>query len=90
MITRLRSNTAKSSGGPNCMTRKAMGNIMRIVKISLVVSPKTDENSAISSAFRDLPCWVNLIAVRDVATAAPVPGMEIKIAGMLPPNMPPL
>ena len=59
MITRLRRSTAKSSGGPNCMTRKAIGKIIRIVKISLLRSPNTDEKSAMSSAFLDCPFLVS-------------------------------
>ena len=58
--------------------------------MSLLKSPKIDENSAMSSALRDWPFLVSAWPSNVVATAAPVPGIDTRIAGMLPPKIPPL
>ena len=55
------------------------------VMMSLEKSPKTDAKRAISMAFRACPFLVSAGPSKVVATAAPVPGIETKMAGMLPP-----
>ena len=74
-----------NSGGPIRIAIKAMGPMQRMVTTSLEKSPNTDENSAISSALRDFFFRVSAGPSKVVATAAPVPGMDTKMAGMLPP-----
>ena len=77
--------TAASSGGPINSATTAMGPIMAMVMMSLVRSPLTEANRAISSAFRPLPFLVKAGPSKVVATAAPVPGIDTRMAGMLPP-----
>ena len=72
------------------MAISAMGPIQRMVTTSLDRSPKTDENRAISIALRDCFFFVSAGPSNVVATAAPVPGMDTRIAGTLPPKIPPL
>ena len=85
IIMRLSKMMAASSGGPIFMARIAMGPMNKIVRISLDRSPLTEAKSAISMALRDCPFLVKAGPSNVVATAAPVPGMETRIAGMLPP-----
>ncbi len=89
MIKMLRNRIAANSGGPINNAINAIGPIKRIVTISLEKSAMTDENRAVSSAFLPLPCLVNGGPSNVVATDAPVPGRETKIAGIEPLNIPP-
>ena len=85
MMTRLSSMIAANSGGPIISARMAMGPISTRVMRSLDISPKTDANRAISMALRPCRFLVSAGPSNVVATAAPVPGIETRIAGMLPP-----
>ena len=86
----LSSRIAASSGGPNCSAIRAIGPIRRMVTTSLERSPNTEATSAMSSALRACFLRASGAPSRTVATAAPVPGIDSRIAGMLPPKMPPL
>ena len=90
MTIRASTSTAASSGGPINSAISAIGPMNRMVTISLDRSPNTEENSAISSALRACLFLVRAGPSKVVATAAPVPGIDTRIAGMLPPKMPPL
>ena len=81
---------AASSGGPIRRATSAMGAMSRSAMISLEKSPMTEANKAMSRALRACPFRVSAGPSNVVATAAPVPGTEIRIAGMLPPKIPPL
>ena len=76
---------AANSGGPNNNATAAIGPISAMVIRSLVRSPVTDENKAISRAFRASPFLVRAGPSKVVATAAPVPGMDTSMAGIEPP-----
>lgn len=51
----------------------------------LAVSPNAEAKSAISIALRDWPFLVSAGPSNVVAIEAPVPGIDTRIAGMLPP-----
>ena len=85
MTTRLRNITAAISGGPKPSTMAATGMIITSVKMSLKVSEMAEANSPISSALRGCPFLVSPWPSKTVAMEAPVPGMEIRMAGTLPP-----
>ena len=76
---------AKISGGPIIKVIIAIGPINKIVKISEIRSPLTDENNAISNAFLPCPFLVSAGPAKVVAIDAAVPGIPTSIAGMLPP-----
>lgn len=90
IIKILKNNIAANSGGPINNAIKAIGPIRRIVTISLEKSAITEENNAVSSAFLPFPIFVKGGPSKVVATDAPVPGNEIRIAGIEPPKIPPL
>ena len=86
----LKNKMAASSGGPINNATNAIGPINNIVTISLEKSAITEENRAVSRAFLPLPCLVSGGPSNVVATEAPVPGSDTKIAGIDPPKIPPL
>tara|TARA_A100000164_G_scaffold361693_1_gene376782 strand:- start:355 stop:891 length:537 start_codon:yes stop_codon:yes gene_type:complete len=90
IIKILKNKIAANSGGPINNAINAIGPIRRIVTISLEKSAITDEKRAVSSAFLPLPFFVKGGPSKVVATDAPVPGNETSIAGIEPPNIPPL
>ena len=90
MISRLKMRMAAISGGPIIRAIIAMGPIIATVANDERKSPMAEATSAISRALRDCPFRVRAGPSKVVAMAAPVPGMLTRIAGMLPPKMPPL
>ena len=90
IIKILKNKIAANSGGPINNATKAIGPINNIVTISLEKSAITEENRAVSRAFLPFPCFVKGGPSNVVATEAPVPGSETKIAGIDPPKIPPL
>jgi len=85
MMMRLSKTMAASSGGPTLKAMNAIGAMKNRVRTSLEKSPKTEAYSAISKAFLPWPFLVKEGPSNVVATAAPVPGMDTRMADMLPP-----
>ncbi len=76
---------AAISGGPKPSTIAATGIMRMRVRKSLMKSEITDAANAISSALRGWPFFESSWPSMTVTTEAAVPGIEIRMAGTLPP-----
>ncbi len=81
---------AAYSGGPTISARAAKGAATRISTRSLKRSPRVEAQSAMCSAFFDLPALVSWWPSMAVKVADGVPGMLSSTAGTLPPKLPAL
>ena len=84
------SRTAVYSSGPNSSAIAAKGTTSTIRRRSEIVSPVTEENSANLSARWDSPRFAIGWPSSAVAAASGVPGELSRMAGIAPPDVPPL